>query len=82
MGGMSVVEVVRAADGKCYPPHPLDEAERNRVRLAVHELSHSGLSVRRIQRELAGRHGVRRAVGTIARDLARFSCRDCEDADG
>jgi hypothetical protein len=62
MGGMSVVEVVRAADGKCYPAHPLDEAERSLggakrlgIRLPTGDRPRINRVVRRPASNLAGR---------------------------
>jgi len=74
-----IVEVRRGADSKLYRAHPLSKAERNRARWLAHNLvCRDGLSVRQAQRAMAEQHGVRRAVGTIARDLALFTCPWCE----
>jgi hypothetical protein len=73
-----VIEVKRGADGRLYPARPLTHEERNRARWLAHNLVHrDGLSVRQAQRAMAERYGVRRAVGTIARDLELFTCRVC-----
>ena len=75
-----VIEVRRGADSKLYPARPLTHEQRNRARWLAHNLVHrDGLSVRVAQRVMAGQHGVRRAVGTIARDLELFTCPRCED---
>jgi hypothetical protein len=59
---------------------PLTPRERDRARWLAHNLVHrDGLSVRQEQRAMAERYGLRRAVGTIARDLADFECPACED---
>jgi hypothetical protein len=73
-----VIEVRRGADSKLYPAEPLTREQRNRARWLAHNLVHrDGLSVRQAQRELVGQHGVRRAVGTIMRDLQNFECPQC-----
>ena len=76
----TVIELVRGKDSKLYPARPLSRAERNEIRWRTHELvCGRGLSVRQAQRALAERYGVRRSVGTIARDLRVFECSRCED---
>ncbi len=73
-----IVQVQTGRDGKLYPARPLTRQERNRARWLAHNLVHrDGLSVRQAQRAMAERYGVRRAVGTIARDLANFECPRC-----
>jgi hypothetical protein len=73
-----VIEVSRRADGKLYPPGgTLPEPLRWRAANRAHRLVHrDGLSVRQAQRALAA-EGLRRSVGTIARDLARYECEWC-----
>jgi hypothetical protein len=72
-----IAEVIRGADRKLYPARPLPAAELAEIRGRVHALyCTDGLSVRDVQRELAGQ-GVRRSVGSIARDLALFRCAAC-----
>jgi hypothetical protein len=80
---VNVVEVMRGRDGKLYPVGGhLPRDERNRARWLAHSLRcRDRLSVRRVQRELAAR-GMRRSLGIIARDLARFECPDCREAPG
>jgi hypothetical protein len=73
-----VVEVTRGADSKLYPARPLTEAERDRARVLVHTfVCRDGLSVRQVQKRLLDDYGLRRSVGTIARDLKLFTCQRC-----
>ena len=73
-----IIEVKRGADGRLYPARPLTREQRNRARWLAHNLVHrDGLSVRAAQKVMAERYGVRRAVGTIARDLQNFECPRC-----
>jgi hypothetical protein len=73
-----VVEATRGADSKLYPAAPLSEAERDRARVVIHTfVCRDGLSVRQVQKRLLDDYGIRRAVGTIARDLKAFSCQRC-----
>lgn len=73
-------DVIRGADAKTYPAHPLSHSELNRLRWLAHNLHcEDGLSVREVQRVMAGQHGVRRSVGAIARDLRLFACKRCEE---
>ena len=54
--------------------------ERNRARWTAHNLVHrDGLSIRQAQRVMAGQYGLRRAVGTIMRDLELFRCPRCPE---
>jgi hypothetical protein len=73
-----VFEVERRRDGKRYPPGgTLPEPLRWRAANRAHRLVHrDGLSVRQAQARLAA-EGLRRSVGTIARDLDRYECEDC-----
>jgi hypothetical protein len=73
-----IIEVTVRADGKRYPPGgSLPERDRWRAANLAHRLVHrDGLSVRQAQRALAA-EGLRRSVGTIAGDLARYECVDC-----
>lgn len=74
-----VIEVARGADSKLYPARPLMHEQRNRARWLAHNLVHrDGLSVRQAQRVMAAQHGIRRSVGTIARNLVLFACPQCE----
>ena len=78
-----IITVKVGQDGKRYPAAPLTREERNRARWLAHNLVHrDGLSVRQAQRAMAERCGVRRAVGTIARDLADFECPRCPHLNG
>jgi hypothetical protein len=75
-----IVEVRRGVDSKPYPARPLTPRERDRARWLAHGLVHrDGMSVRQAQRVMAESNGLRRAVGTIARDLELFTCPRCED---
>jgi hypothetical protein len=75
-----LVEVRRGADSKLYPAHPLPKVERWRaVNLAHRVRCRDGLSIRQVRRVMAQQFGVRRTVGSIARDLALFTCSRCED---
>jgi hypothetical protein len=65
---------------KLYRARPLTHRERNTARWAAHKLVHrDGMSVRQAQRVMAEQYGIRRAVGTIMRDLQNFECPLCED---
>jgi hypothetical protein len=78
-----VVEVPRRRDGKLYPAVPLTYAERNRARWLAHNLVHrDGLSVRQAQRTMIENYGVRRSLGTIARDLRLWECPACAGQSG
>jgi len=73
-----IIEVRRGADAKLYPARPLTREQRNRARWMAHNLVHrDGLSIRQAQRVMASQYGVRRAVGTIMRDLQNFECPRC-----
>ena len=73
-----LLEVVRGHDRKLYRAHPLPGSELARIRALTHALVHrDGLSQRQAQRVLAQSYGIRRATGTIARDLALFTCPSC-----
>ena len=75
-----IIEVKAGADGRLYPARPLTREQRNRARWLAHNLVHrDGLSVRQAQRDMAESYGIRRSVGTIARDLELFTCPRCED---
>jgi hypothetical protein len=75
-----IITVKVGQDGKRYPAAPLTGKERDRARWLAHNLAHrDGLSVCQAQRAMAERYGVRRAVGTIARDLQNFECPRCPD---
>jgi hypothetical protein len=75
-----IVQVQTGRDGKLYRARPLTREQRNRARWLAHNLVHrDGLSVRAAQRAMSEQHGIRRAVGTIARDLELFTCPRCED---
>lgn len=79
----TVIKVRRGADSKLYPAHPLGEAERARARGLAHAaVCRDGLSVRQAQRVMLEQHGLRRSVGSIARDLKLFTCEYCESSGG
>lgn len=69
-------------NGKLYPAARLTQEELGRAHRAAHFLVHDrGLSIRRAQQVMAEDYGIRRSVGTIARDLADFVCPSCDDVD-
>lgn len=74
-----VIEVRRGADGKLYPPRmPLPQAERDRLRVLVHNLvCRDKLSIRQAQRVMREEYGVRRSLGQLHADLHRFECPRC-----
>jgi hypothetical protein len=78
VGGVNAPLEVRA-DGKSYPPGGvLPEPQRWRaVNLAHRYRCRDQLSVRQVQAAL-GRAGIRRSLGMIARDLARYGCDVCD----
>ncbi len=83
MPAVVIVEVKRGADGRLYPARPLTHEQRNRARWLAHNLVHRDrLSVRQAQKVMAERYGLRRAAGTIARDLAGFECPRCAPPPG
>lgn len=74
-----VVETVRGRDSKRYPaglPRPREEL--NRMRWMVHGLvCRDGNSIRAAQAIMLAEHGVRRSLGALHRDLARYECPSC-----
>lgn len=69
---------VRGTDGKRYPAAPLPRQELNRRRWMSHHLVHRDqISIRGAQRIMLDRYGIRRSVGSIARDLALWECPHC-----
>ena len=75
-----MIEVRRGADGRLYPAHPLTHEQRNRARWLAHNLIHRDrMSVRQAQKTMAESYGLRRAVGTIMRDLELFRCPQCPE---
>jgi hypothetical protein len=75
-----VITVKAGKDGKRYPAGPLTPQRLAEARGLAHWLVHrDGLSIRAAQRVMLEQYGVRRAVGTIARDLELFTCPRCED---
>lgn len=73
-----IITVKVGKDSKLYPARPLTREQRNRARWLAHNLVHRDhLSVRQAQRAMAQQYSLRRAVGTIARDLANFKCPRC-----
>ena len=73
-----IITVKVGKDSKLYPARPLTREQRNRARWAAHNLCHrDGLSVRQAQRVMIENHGIRRAIGTIMRDLQNFECPRC-----
>jgi hypothetical protein len=69
----------RRSDGKLYPPGGvLPERERWRaVNLAHRFRCRDRLAIRAVQVALAER-GIRRSLGIIHRDLARYACDVCD----
>ena len=67
------------SDGRIYPPTwpNMPPAERERLRGLAHLLHCGrGLSIRAVQRAMAGR-GIRRSTGQIHKDLTRYECDRC-----
>jgi hypothetical protein len=79
LGYVNTTRVRRGLDGKNYPATPLTRTGRIRARRLAHELvCRDGLSIRAAQAQMA-EAGVRRSVGTLARDLAGYECPHCAD---
>jgi hypothetical protein len=75
----TLVEV--RADGKLYPPSRRSPAEVAQVRDLEHHLHCAGgLSIRATQAAMLDKHGIRRSVGMICRDLNQFECSHCSTA--
>jgi hypothetical protein len=75
---VNTVVVKQGRDRKLYPAEPLTRAELNRRRWLAHRLHcEGGLSIRAVQATMLESYGVRRSVGAIYRDLARFECPRC-----
>jgi hypothetical protein len=67
-------------DGKLYPVSR-DRAELARIIGLEHALHcGEGLSRHKLQKRLLFRHGIRRSIGAISQDLARFECDKCAPA--
>ena len=64
-------------DGKAYPA-TRDRAELARI-IGIEHALHcgEGLSRHKLQKRLAMRHGIRRSIGAISQDLARYECDKC-----
>lgn len=77
-----VIEVRRGRDGKLYPPRmPLPQAERDRLRLAAHQLiCGRKLSYRQAQAAMREEYGARRSLGQLWDDLHEHECEVCADA--
>jgi hypothetical protein len=72
---VKAVIMVRGTDQKLYPARQLSGAELNRMRRLAHNLvCRDRMSIRAAQRTLRESYGVRRSVGAIHKDLARFYC--------
>lgn len=77
---MTAGETRTGRDGKKYRAAPLTSQERSAaIRLAHRLVCQEGLSIRQTRRVMLARHGVRRSVGIIARDLAGYECPNCAD---
>ena len=71
------MNVTQGHDGKLYPATRKRD-DLTRIIGLEHRLAcREGLSRRQVQTRLFYRHGVRRSVGAISQDLARFECDDC-----
>jgi hypothetical protein len=75
---MSGIMLEQRRDGRLYPAGgSLEPAERNRARWLAHRLVHAeGRTIRAAQAALL-EQGIRRSVGSIAKDLARYACPAC-----
>jgi hypothetical protein len=64
-------------DGKWYPisRKPAELARIIGLEHALH--CQEGLSRRKTQKRLLFRHGIRRSLGAISGDLARYECPEC-----
>jgi hypothetical protein len=77
-----LIELVKGRDHKLYPARPLTDAQRARAAGLAHALiCRDGLSVRQAQQIMRESYALRRAVGTIARDLRVFRCPRCPQPD-
>jgi len=67
-------------DGKWYPVtrKPADLARIIGLEHALH--CKEGLSRHKLQKRLLMRHGIRRSLGAISQDLARYECDKCAPA--
>ena len=80
LGHVNTIILRRGVDGKSYPDRPLTPVERARAHRLAHELVHTArLSVRAAQKVMLEKYGLRRAVGTIQRDLTLWECPHCPD---
>lgn len=69
-------------NGKLYPAAPLTRQELGQAIRLAHYLVHDrGMSIRRAQQVMIEDYQVRRAVGSIARDLAGYECPSCAETD-
>lgn len=76
-----VIELVRGRDGKRYPvTGNLPPDQRNKARWAAHNLCHRDHhSIRAAQKIMLDQYAIRRSIGSICQDLARFECPSCRD---
>jgi hypothetical protein len=67
-------------DGKWYPVSR-DRAELNKIIGIEHTLHcQEGLSRHKLQKRLLARYGIKRSIGAISQDLARYECSKCAPA--
>jgi hypothetical protein len=75
---VTAVEVTRGVNGKLWPARRLTHEQLNQRRWLAHNLVHRDhLSIRAAQRLMRDSHGIRRSIGAIHNDLARFECPAC-----
>ncbi len=75
---MTGVLVQLRADGKIYPPYPRTSAEIAAIRALEHGLRCvQHLSYRAVQSALLDQHEIRRSIGSVYRDLNRWTCPHC-----
>jgi hypothetical protein len=78
-----VVEVTRGRNGKRWPARQPTSEQRNQWRWMIHGLvCRDGNSIRRAQAIMLAEHGVRRSLGALHRDLARYECPQCRQGAG
>jgi hypothetical protein len=77
---MNVVVVERKRDGRLYPPGwQLPPAERARaIRLAHALVCRDRLPYRQAQAAMLARHGIRRSLGQVYKDVRGYACPVCE----
>ena len=73
-----VIELVKRRDGKLYPAVPRTPAEHRQVVALIHNMRHvDHLSYPAIRRVLLERHGIRRSLGMVWKDVNTFTCPNC-----